>query len=56
MNSLKQHIFDITLSRLEHDLPVSVNGRVILPNARVLFSRNLEHAKFPENKTLTRIS
>ena len=41
---------------LEHDLPVSVNGRVIMSFREGLFSRNYEHVKFHENKTLAKIS
>ena len=28
-NSVKRHIFDVKISRLMHDLPISVNDRVI---------------------------
>ena len=31
MNSAKRHICDILNSRLEHDLPISLNSRVISP-------------------------
>ena len=52
VNSDLRHICDDKNSRLEHDLPILVNGRVILPFARILFSWNLAYAKFRENKTL----
>ena len=34
----------------------SVNDRVVSSNHESFFSRNLAYAKFPENKTLTKIS
>ena len=43
-------------SRLRQDLPISINDRVILPFREGLFSRNFAHAKFRENKILTKIS
>ena len=42
-----------TLKKLMHDLPISVNDRVIVRNREDFFSRN---AKFRENKALTKIS
>ena len=44
-----RHICDIKNSQLGHDLPISVNDRIIFP-----FGKN--YAKFHENKTLTKIS
>ena len=55
-NSFKRHISDVKNSRLRQYLPISINDRVIMPFARVLFSRNFSHAKFRENKVLARIS
>ena len=50
-NSVKIHICDVKNSRLRHDLPTSVNDRVILPFfVRVIFPRNFAY-KFGENKT-----
>ena len=50
-------IFDAKYSRLGHDLPLSVNDRVISPFLedfwRILISR---YAKFRENKTLVKNS
>ena len=46
---------DIQTSRLKHDLPISVNDRVILLFCKGLFSRNFTCAKFCENKTLAKI-
>ena len=57
-NSVEGHICDVKKSRLEHDLPTSVNDRAISPFrnfARVLFSRNFAVAKFRENKTSRKI-
>ena len=54
--SFKSHICDIKNLRLGHDLPISVNDRVIVQIARILFSRNFPYAKFSENKNLTKIS
>ena len=44
-------VWDIN-SRLEHDLPTSVRGRLISPITRVLFLQNFASVKFCENKTL----
>ena len=49
VNSVKRHICDVQNSRLEYDLPISVNNRVISHFVMVLFSRNFAHAKFREN-------
>ena len=43
-NSVKRHICDVKM-RLEHDLPRSVNDRVVCVFfARILFSRNFAYA------------
>ena len=49
VNRIKRYICDVRNSQLVHDLPISVNDRVILP-FREGFS-----AKFREIKTLTKI-
>ena len=41
----------LKIPRLEHDLPTSINGRVISP-----FSECFVFVKFCENKRLTKIS
>ena len=38
-----------------HDLPISVNDRVISAFREILFSRNFAYAKFRENKTVAKI-
>ena len=55
-NSINTHICDIKNSRQGHDLPISENDRVIRQFVRILFSRNFAYAKFPEIKTLAKIS
>ena len=40
---------------MKHDLPTSVNGRVISPFREGLFSRNFADVEFHENKTLVKI-
>ena len=55
-NSIKRHISDVKNSRLRQDLPISINDRVMLPFARVLFSRNFAYAKFREIKVLAKFS
>ena len=52
VNRVKRHICHIKTSQLEHDLTTSVNNRVIVPFARVLFSR--ESAKVCDNKTIAK--
>ena len=42
-------------SRRVHDLPTSVNDKVISLFVRVLFRQNLASAKFRINKTLMKI-
>ena len=54
-NSIKRHIWDVRNSRLGHDIPISVNDRVILPFREGLISRNFAYAKFRKNKTLAKI-
>ena len=55
-NGHKIHICDIKKSRLWHDLPISVNDRVISPFRADFISRTFAYAKFRENKTLAKIS
>ena len=60
-NSVKRHICDVKNSRLEHDLPISVNNRVILPFHEDSIFTKLRiyayiYAKFHEKKTLAKIS
>ena len=56
-NSVKRHIFyDVQNSRLKHDLPISVNDRVILSfHEGFIFAKLRTYAKFHENKTLPKI-
>ena len=54
-NGVERHICDVKNSRQRHDLPISVNDRVISPFHEGLFSRNFAYAKFRENKTLAKI-
>ena len=49
MNSVNRHICDVQTSRLKHDLPVSVNDRVILSFREGLIFTKL---RIWENKTL----
>ena len=53
-----KHIFlAIKIRKKKCDLPIPVNDRVISEIfVRILFSLNFAHAKFRENKTLTKIS
>ena len=54
---VKRHICDVKNSRQRHDLPISVNDRVISPfHEGFSFPRNFAYAKFRENKTLAKIS
>ena len=55
-NSVKRHTCDVKISRLGHDLPITVIDSVISRFARISFSRNFAYAKFHENKTLAKIS
>ena len=55
-NSIKRHVCAVRNSRLGHDIPISVNNRVICHFARVLISRNFAIVKFWENKTLAKMS
>ena len=50
-NSVKRHICDVKNSRLRHDIPISVNDRVISP-----FREDFVFTKLRENKTLAKIS
>ena len=53
-NNIKSQIYDAKISRLWHDLPISVNDRVISPfREDFIFMR---YAKFRENEPLTKIS
>ena len=53
-NSVQRHICGVEYSRLGHDGPISVNGRVISPfRGGFLFTKL---AKFREKKTLEKIS
>ena len=53
-NSVKGHICDFQNSRLSHDLPISVQDRVILPfNEGFIFVKT---SQFCENKTLAKNS
>ena len=53
-NSVKRHICDAKNLRLGHDLPISVNDRVISPFREDFIFTKL--AKFRKNKTLAKIS
>ena len=55
-NNVTRHICDVNNLPLGHDLPLSVNDRVISPFHEILFSRNLAYAKFHKNKTLEKYS
>ena len=55
-NSAKRHIWDVLNSRLGHDLPISVDDRMISPFREDFISQNFAYGKFPENKTLAKIS
>ena len=52
---VKRHICEVKNSRLWHDLPISVNDRVISPFRESFIFTKL-YAKFRENKTLAKIS
>ena len=49
-NGVERHICDVQNSRLGHNLPVSVNDRMISPFREDCISRNFAFAKFRENK------
>ena len=51
-NSIKRHICDIKNWGLGHDLPISVNGRVVAPFCESFIFTKLRTC---ENKTLTKI-
>ena len=51
MHNIKRHICDVRNSRLGHDIPISVNDRVILP-----FRECFNITKLRKNKTLAKIS
>ena len=55
-SSIKRHICEVRNSRLGHDIPISGNGRVILPFREGFNFTKLAYAKFRENKTLAKIS
>ena len=44
-NSVERHICNVQTSRLSHDLPISVNDRVILPFREGLIFRKLRICK-----------
>ena len=57
VNSVKRHIFNVKISRLEHALPTSKKRRVISSfREGFFFSGKFTHAKFCENKTLAKIT
>ena len=57
VNNVTRHICHIKNSRLGHNLPTLVKGQEWFRHfTRVLFSRNLASANFPENKILVKIS
>ena len=58
MEIFANSVSDVNNLRLGHDLPISVNDRVISAflRGRGLFSRNFAYAKFRENKTLAKVS
>ena len=43
-NNVKRHICDVNNSPLGHDLPLSVNARVISPFHKILSSLNFAYA------------
>ena len=51
VDSVKRRICDVKHSRVEHDLPILVNGRMILLFREVSFSRN-----FANKETLAKNS
>ena len=53
-NSVKGHIVTVRNSRLRHDLPISVNDRVILPFREDFIFTNF--AYFRENKPSRKFS
>ena len=55
-NSIKRHICHVNNSQLGHDIPISVNNRMILPFREGLNFMKLRIYEFQENKTLTKIS
>ena len=56
-NSVKRHICDVKISQLGHDLPISVNKRLISPFRNdIIFTKLRIYAKFRENLTLAKIS
>ena len=50
-NCVKRRNCDVKKSLQKHDLPISVNDRVVSPLYKGLFSRKFAYAKFRENKT-----
>ena len=57
-NGVKRHICDVKNSRQRHDLPISVNDRVILPfHEGFIFTKFREKkTRIYENRTLAKIS
>ena len=52
--SVKRNICDIKCSRLGHDLPISVNDRVIFSSREGFSFTKLRSREFRENKTLVK--
>ena len=55
-NRVKKHTCHVKISRLGHDIPISVIGGVIRHFTRVLFSRKFAYANFRKSTTLSKIS
>ena len=55
-NSAKRHICHVKNLQMKHDLPTSVNSRVISGFARVSFPWNFTSPNFRKNKTATKDS
>ena len=54
--SIKRHICDVQTSQLRHDLPLSVNDRVILLFREGLIFTKLRICEVSRNKTLAKTS
>ena len=55
-NSVKRHICDIKNLRLGHDLPISLNDRVIPPFREDFIFKKLRLCEVSQNETLAKIS
>ena len=55
-NITKRHICDVLNSQIEHFSPISVNDRMNSPFHKDFIFTKLRLCKFPENKTLAKIS